>query len=407
MKHFYTALWLCLTVLGLCFFTDADAQVRNKKTSVRKTTTTQRKTSTVKPKTSSSQKATPQFAFYGKLGAHHMYVGDSLIFYVEENHNNAVMAIDRKTGEKSVIIPGIDGVYEGARKQVIKKFLISGGRQFLVLKDGYSDDDGVYLYEGSVKQARLLENSMWLLASSDKYLFVKSSNRINGKFSCELWDTEKLKVVQQWPVSFPVEPTAKIANDGSVWIWESEFDNNSQKMVFGVRKLGIDGKITFNKLSDQPYIVENDINEGKKDLYLMGDYLYNRCHRRIYRINTTDPNAKWEEYARIPPTQNSEFVWYCIDSEGNMLTCGSSDVRADYRCQYWTAGNYDSPKPLGTEVTTGINDYGYRSIDPKSYSRQVDADGNFILLYFDGSELCIYNPNGVVGYTKARGTVIK
>ena len=35
------------------------------------------------------------------------------------------------------------------------------------------------------------------------------------------------------------------------------------------------------------------------------------------------------------------------------------------------------------------------------------ADDNFILLYSSGSELCIYNPNGVVGYAKARGTVIK
>lgn len=399
MKHFKTTLWLYLAAVAFCICTDVDAQVRRKTTPAKKTTPVQNK--------KTPQKVIPTFAFYGKLNAGDVYVGDSMIYYVEENDNNAVMGIDRKTGEKSVVIPGVKGVYEGARKQVIKKFFICGGRQLMVLKDSYGDDNGVYLYEGSVKQARRLENSMWLLASNKRYAFVKSSHRIDGKYCSELWDIQNLKMIQRWPVNFMTEPIAKIASDGSVWIWKNEINENTQRMWFGVMKLELDGKTKFYDLSTQPYVVENDIREAKNDLYQLGDYLYNRCYRRIYRINTLDPDAKWEEYAKIPATQNSEFVWYCIDSKANMLTSGSSFMSADYKIQYWERGHYDTPKALGTELKTGINEIGFRSVDPPGYLRQVDADDNFILLYSSGSELCIYNPKGVVGYAKACGTVIK
>lgn len=397
MKHLKTTLWLCLAAVALCICTDVKAQVRRNTTPVRKTTPVQNK--------NTPQKVIHKFAFYGKLNARDMYVGDSLIYYVEKSDNNAVMGIDRKTGEKSVVIPGVEGVYEGARKQVIKKFLVCGGRQLMVLS--YGEDEGVYLYEGSVKQAKQLGNSMWLLASNKRYAFVKSSHRIDGKYCSELWDMQNLKMLQRWPVNFMTQPIAKIASDGSVWIWKNEIDENTQRKWFGVMKLELDGKTKVYDLSTQPYVVENNITEGKNDLYKLGDYLYNRCRRRIYRINTLDPDAKWEEYAKIPATQNSEFVWYCIDSKGNMLTSGSSSMSADYKIQYWERGHYDTPKALGTELKTGINEFGFRSVEPTGYSRLVDADDNFILLYSSGSELCIYNPNGVVGYAKARGTVIK
>lgn len=63
-----------------------------------------------------------------------------------------------------------------------------------------------------------------------------------------------------------------------------------------------------------------------------------------------------------------------------------------------------SVSALGAQISTGIGD---GKIWMNLCKVNADNDGNFVLLSEDGMAIYLYNPNGLVGYNKARGTVIK
>ena len=113
--------------------------------------------------------------------------------------------------------------------------------------------------------------------------------------------------------------------------------------------------------------------------------------------------GKWEEYAKTPPTINNRFEWFCPDSKGNLYTQGVST--GDYNTQYWKVGEFDSPKSLGRDLMTGLTKWGYTKIWLTLHKNVTDKDGNLISV--GDKEFWIYNPNGVIGYTKAVGKVIE
>lgn len=58
------------------------------------------------------------------------------------------------------------------------------------------------------------------------------------------------------------------------------------------------------------------------------------------------------------------------------------------------------------EIPTGINQYPFQKLEPESCSMRPDAEDNFVFLE-DGTTLYIYNPNGINGYAKTKGTLVK
>ena len=55
-------------------------------------------------------------------------------------------------------------------------------------------------------------------------------------------------------------------------------------------------------------------------------------------------------------------------------------------------------------IATGMNKFSYEKIYPNLEKTSVDLDNNYIMS--DGSCITIYNPDGVVGFDKARGKII-
>ena len=51
-----------------------------------------------------------------------------------------------------------------------------------------------------------------------------------------------------------------------------------------------------------------------------------------------------------------------------------------------------------------MNKFSYEKIYPNLEKTSVDLDNNYIMS--DGSCITIYNPDGVVGFDKARGKII-
>lgn len=110
-----------------------------------------------------------------------------------------------------------------------------------------------------------------------------------------------------------------------------------------------------------------------------------------------------KEYAKMPPTINNTFDWFCADANGNLLTRGDSNDNNN--TLYWKVGSFDSPQPIGRDIETGFTDWGYTKIWENLNNNFMDADGNFIS--HKGSNIYIYNPNGVVGYTNVVGKIVK
>ena len=110
-----------------------------------------------------------------------------------------------------------------------------------------------------------------------------------------------------------------------------------------------------------------------------------------------------EEYAKMPPIINNSFVLFCADANGNLLSLGNSNDNNN--TLYWKVGSFDSPQPIGKDIETGFTDWGYTKIWENLNNNFMDADGNFIS--HKGSNIYIYNPNGVVGYTNVVGKIVK
>ena len=124
MKYFR---YIMAAVLAMLIASLSSAQVR------RKTTTTARKSSpsTRVKKTVTKKDVVKTIACY-ETKAKSIAMGNKYIYYLEPGENNAVIGINRETGEKETIIPGIAGIYEGARPRIYKVFA-RGNRLFFYI----------------------------------------------------------------------------------------------------------------------------------------------------------------------------------------------------------------------------------------------------------------------------------
>lgn len=348
-----------------------------------------------------------KFAMYGKLGARAIHVTGDTIFYVENSSNNAVMAIDCQTGEKSVVFAGIDGVYEGARPRIKKIYNVAGDKIFT--REGAW---GVYLWDGkSVNTSPQFGKATDIIQTCGDYALLETGDGSGY----DLWNVRERERV--WHHSREdVGGNLQLVQNGTCWYYA--FDNGNDPFNpthdFGAVRIGLDGKQTFycKSLVSQAYVQENNI-KGKTDtenalLVKKGDFIYLPVYRRVYRLDTTNEDAQWEEFAKVPANQAGNFGKLCINSKGDMLARRPGTNNSQEETQLYRAGHFDQPVNLGDEVTTGITSpYGYNRLSVASCTWLTDAADNFIWLYRDGNEFYIYNPDGVKGYKKALGRVVE
>lgn len=385
--------WSCILIFLFVICTDGNAQTRKKKVTKKPTQTV-----VAKPVAKVNKKC----AIYSwEKDVRSVRVTNDYIYYVETNDNNAVMAIDRKTGELKTIIPGIAGIYEGARPRIYS-VIVCGERLFFQLLNtqGLSYEcGGVYVYDGkSVETSPSLKTGT-IIDGNDNYLLTIDCGNLS---KASIWDVKTMKRIKQADYHTITLPNKQnqgfIAKDGSIWL-------NSA----GVSQLPLNGKEKHYSIENEPYVVQ----ETKRGTYggevlhiekliQAGDYVYGSCKRRIYRMNLLSPGS-WEEYAKMPATIDNRFEWFCVDSKGNLLTRGVS--KDDNNTLYWKVGSFESPQPIGRDIETGFSDWGYTKIWENLCNNFMDADGN--LISHNGSNLYIYNPNGIVGYTNIVGKIIK
>ena len=352
---------------------------------------------------------TPKWVIYENLDASSVFVGKNYILYVEKGENNAVVAIDVQTGEKRTVIPGIAGIYEGQRPR-IKKVQMAGNAIFFTLEN----HEGGFIYDWkSVQTSSPMTLVADLYVTTDHHALFRSTRSVNGKPAYDFWDLEQSKHL----VSFAYDElggdgdltnsTVFISKDGCLWTDTpiEKWEGNNQRFYHGIKRITPKGRWDFFNLSTQSYVAENRVIPGR--LVKKGDYIYRAAGRRIYRINTALPSPVWEEYAKIPPTQNSKFFKFVVDSKGNMLTNAGEMSNVPFNNQYWRVGAFDTPENLGKNLQTGFSQYGNQRIDPYLYSMRTDDNDNFMFLNSSGTTLYVYNPNGLVGYTKTAGTIVK
>lgn len=328
-----------------------------------------------------------------ELSAKYVHVSDDVIYYVEKGDNNAVMAINRQSGEVTTVIPGIAGIYEGARQRIYSVGTCSGKLLFL------NDKGGVYIYDGkSVETSKYLSHSYNFHMAGRHHALIETDKETDQLW---LWDIDNMKVIAKFPRLRPFDdyldytPVA-IDDAGNIWV----------RRGFVFMRITPSGEKSYYDLSTENYVKnerESHTRFNDKVVKKSGDYLYYAYGRRIYRINMSAP-AGWEEYAKIPPTEDKMFDNYAVDRQGNILTCGNGMGRQSYEIEYYAVGAFDSPKALGTQIPTGIGD---GKIWMTLCKVSADNDGNFVLMSEDGMAIYLYNPNGLVGYNKARGTIIK
>jgi len=121
-------------------------------------------------------------------------------------------------------------------------------------------------------------------------------------------------------------------------------------------------------------------------------------------MDTTNP-GRWIEYAKVPPTMDYQFTDFWVNGRGDILAYNGMTMKG--RVQLFRAGNADNPQALGRgmAIDKGINQTGYNDISLFQTKVISDADNNWIIV--NGRSIRIYNPDGVVGYEKARGKVVK
>lgn len=322
-------------------------------------------------------------------------VGKEYIYFVEMNKNNALRSINRKTGEVSTVIPGISNVYEDARPRIDGVHECAGKLLFTLEKGG------VYVWDGkSVETSTKINDSWDFKATNDKYALLET--HVNDVTNFALWDIEQMQQVAVFKREvFHQRDEVFIGSDGTIWIYERDVNVEGD---FGVTKVTLDGKSTFIDVSQDEYIVKNrkqpNFERGKFAEY--GGYLYFPCTRRVYRIKM-EGTPEWEVFVKTPATQSRPFSsWIAVNSKGDMLTF----LRPfPYQAQYWKADEFETPQDIGKMIPTGLTQRYYEGIENSSFV-YVDEHDNLIIVE-GNSKIFIYNPNGVVGFEKAKGTVVK
>ncbi len=387
---------LILMTAMLLFGSVQQADAQKRKTTTRRTTTTHkttvRRTTTLQKPAAPVQKFIKEVAFYDvKAKSGCIAVDKDYLYYVENSNNNAVIGIDRKTGELKTIINGIANVYEG-RRPYINGIAMAGGRMMLKY-----DQSNPYIWKITG------DNNKWITkewerveATNEKYAVIVLQSEDK-----ELWDMEAMKFIARPGLPLGMETRYIIDSNGCVW-WKVSGSYSARDFGVNCFNPGT-GKKVFYSLSKESYVASEGIYSINW-IRQSGDSLYVACKRRIYRMNMLQP-GKWEEYAKVPPTVGNVFERFWVTSKGNLLTY--SDTNSQRNVEFYRVGSFDNPQVLGRKaIETGMNQFGYDEIWPSHNVVLVDADDNFIVLD-SGGTINIYNPDGVVGYEKARGRIIK
>ena len=340
----------------------------------------------IKSRVSQKTQTIPTTAAY-QMRFNSVLITEKYIYYIENTPNNAVIGIDRATGAKMTIIPGIAGIYEGARERFTS---IKGNDQLLYLKT--SSMLWAYI-PGQEKPWANLGEYVEVESISPNCMYVLFRKRDE---SYALYSFAAEKEILKFNSSFLMPSQVFIASNGSIW---HEGGNNLGHI--GVKRIDTKGQIKFYDMWDYDYIVWARKNGGANftQLKQKGDSLYIACGRRIYQVDMLSDGVI-EEYAKVPPTENNSFYRFGIDSKGNILSKG------DYSTWY-QAGRFDTPINLGKNVPTGLRTFDFTEIWLDLCGIRTDVDDNFIICDYNGGKLYVYNPNGVKGFTQTRGKVTR
>ena len=399
-------------ILLICSTIQTSAQVRkNTKARPVKSVSIPQKNNTQDSKATSQpvKKIAIYSKTYSKGGS--IFVGKKKIFYVEvENKNNAVKSIDCQTGTVETVIPGIAGIYEGARP-VIESVAEVGDYLLFVLKKG-----GVYVWDGkSVETSKRIPNSWDIQGSNDRYIFISfvyDQGKASERTVYSVMDTKDWSICESFKYSKQWEGKVYLASDGSAWSFHSDFyiKNSKGEDIDCIQGYGAErvkgNKNTYYNLYDLPYVSMSNDERGHYlewgTIQQLGDSLYISVSRRIFRLDMLAENPKWEEFARLPATQPGYFGRICINRKGDMLSYYNKYSDADI--QLWKAGHYDQPKNYGRELLTGFNEWNFRSLGLTTYATRIDCNDNFLI---PNGEINLWNPDGIVGYEKAKGKIIQ
>ena len=251
-------------------------------------------------------------------------------------------------------------------------------------------------YNTSFDSNSVLEGWNYIRGMSGKYAFV-----CNSQSQYELWDMDELERLYRWKPYNSQLPgydeymrdgnPVFIASDRSIWyIKGNSVDGSINQLIPD------NGSIYNYILSNEEYIRKNHVTQFSR-VRQFNDYIYVACERRIYRMNMLSPGT-WEEYARIPISEDNTFHDFYIAPNGNLLVIGQ-------RVELYRPGSFDKPQLLGTDykLNTGLKEYAFSTIWLNFCKIRADKNSNFI--FFKDSELYIYNPDGLVGYTESYGKV--
>lgn len=399
--HLFLAL-AAVMLLGTAM--PAQAQKKKKRTTTTSTRTNRTTTST--PNAQVNKKCAMYDIDGGIISC---YAGEDYIYYVEKNENNAVMRIDTKTGDVSTYIPGIKGIYEGARPYISGVY-VCGDKILLKLKgdsdlfNTYDYNMSLVVYNGEdVKTSPVIlsKGIIWMLCCRDEYFVTEVEGKQYNGFS--YWDPQTMKVTKRFNGG-EVFKDGVWAPDGSCWrIGDDRLKiyrfnpKENQSYYWDLRKQSY----------VKDYLSRNSYGLEITKLTPKGDTLYIACGRRVYCINMISPDGI-SEYAKVPANMNYTFKNVWVDSQGNMLTEGGEPYEyKENNTLYWDVNSFDTPISLGQQLKTGFSDYFHSEIwVGLDKSIRTDDNGNFIIMSADGG-IYIYNPKGIVGFTNAVGKIIK
>lgn len=355
-----------------------------------------------------------------EYGIRHMALADSVIYILESDESNAVLAIDNQTGRVSTVIPGIKGIYEGARPRIHNIWYADGKLILLTRKRGNEVGTFTYsmrIWDGqSVTTSKSFAAAMDIVAHNGKYVlyYIEVPDKDDASWTTNyyvLYDLEAMKGIIRFPVEkgFGMMEHCQMDANGTCW----GVNNGS---VWQVTK---EGKSKYFKLFNQPYFVALKENEGytpnsleEHQMTLQGDYIYVAVKRRIFRMNVTEPGT-WEEYLKVPPTQAEDFYKVGALPDGSLVTF--SEVSKDYAMQFFEVRAFDSPVALGEHPS--LPDGMLKSELYVQWCRMhTDALGNIIVLedwaegkggVHENCDLWILNPKGVQGFSNAVGKIMK
>lgn len=371
-----------LSLLLIGSLQQIDAQQR------RRTTTTRRTPNTSQRQARPAPRVIKEVAFYD-VNVKDFVVTENAIFYLESGDNNALMRIDGNTGEITTVLPGIANVYEG-RRPYFERIEVSGNRFMLKYANDYK----------------------WVISNGQNGWITKEWERVdatNGNCALiilqnedrELWDIKEMKLLARFTQDVPLGIYYTTLDSANNFWWGTSL---------GVCRMTPLGERKFFSLANQSYVASEHI-ENINWTRAVDNYLYVSCKRRIYRMNMLRPGT-WEEYCKVPLTIDYTFSEFLPNHKGDILTYNNNTWK---ECvQFYRSGAFDRPQVLGREkyIDTGMEQYSWSKI----YVNQgtisvgldkvtVDINNNYIISHGDG--IRIYNPDGVVGYEKAIGKVIK